>query len=66
MPKVWQIAWPPDATDLSLANALQSIPHQLFNFIAWMVGFSDEPALLHKVSIPHDQCCKVASIYAKI
>ena len=54
--------WPPDASDLSLVNALQSIPHQLFNFIAWIVGFSDEPDLKHKVSLPHDQCCKVASI----
>jgi hypothetical protein len=38
------------------------VPHQLFNFITWMVGFSDEPELQHKVNIPHDQCCKVASI----
>ena len=54
--------WPPDSSDLNLVNSLQSIPHQLFNFIAWIVGFSDEPELQHKVSIPHDQCCKVASI----
>ena len=54
--------WSPNATDLCLVNALQSIPHQLFNFIAWIVGFSDEPELQHKVNIPHDQCCKVASI----
>ena len=28
---------PPDTGDLSFANAVQSIPHKLFNFIAWIV-----------------------------
>ena len=54
--------WPPDASDLTLTNALQSIPHQLFNFISWIVGFSDEPELQDKINLAHDQCCKVASI----
>ena len=56
--------WPPDSHDLNLVNALQSVLHQLFNFIVWVVGFSDEPELQHKVNIPHGQCCKVAQ-YAK-
>ena len=25
--------WPPDASNLTLSNALQSIPYQLFNFM---------------------------------
>lgn len=54
--------WPPDASDLTLGNALQSIPHQLFNFISWIVGFSDEPELQDKVILAHEQCCKVVSI----
>ena len=37
--------WPPDSHDLNLVNALQSVLHQLFNLIAWVVGFSDEPEL---------------------
>ena len=39
--------WLPDSNDLNLVNSLQSMPHQLFNFIAWIVGFSDEPELQH-------------------
>lgn len=54
--------WAPDTSDLSFTNALQSIRHKLFNFSAWIVGFSVEPELQYKVSIPHDKCCKVASI----
>lgn len=54
--------WPAYGSDLNLANAIQSVPQQLFNFISWIVGFSDEPELQHKVNIPHGQCCKVASI----
>ena len=54
--------WPSDASNLNFANALQSIPRKLFNFIAWIVGASVEPELQYKVSIPRDKCCKVASI----
>ena len=37
--------WPPDSHDLTLSSALDSIPTVLYNFLAWAVGYSQEPSL---------------------
>lgn len=56
------VVWPPDSHDLSMEEATKSIPSRLFNFIAWMLGFSVEPVEESKVSISHSETCKVVSI----
>jgi hypothetical protein len=45
-----------------MEEATKSIPCRLFNFIAWMLGFSVEPVEESKVSISHSETCKVISI----
>ena len=37
-----KLPWPPTATDLTLDNALDLVPHQLFNFVAWASGISTQ------------------------
>eukprot|EP00112_Aurelia_sp_Birch-Aquarium-sp1_P021991 Seg6054.2 transcript_id=Seg6054.2/GoldUCD/mRNA.D3Y31 product="hypothetical protein" protein_id=Seg6054.2/GoldUCD/D3Y31 len=37
--------WPPTSVDLTEQNAFRMIPVHLFNFISWILGFSDEPDL---------------------
>ena len=53
---------PPDSHDLSMEEAIRSIPSRLFNFIAWILGFSVEPVEENKVSISVSETCKVVSI----
>ena len=55
-------SWPPDASDLTLENAIDSVPVRLFNFIAWSVGYSQDPVMDERVAVSHSQCCKVVSI----
>ena len=54
--------WPPDSSDLTLENAIDSVPVRLFNFIAWSVGYSQDPIMDERVPVSHSQCCKVISI----
>ena len=54
--------WPPDSQDLTLASALESIPSKIFNFISWLVGYSEEPVQNEKVNLELKDACKVASI----
>ena len=37
------LPWPPTASDLNLDSARRIIPPKLFNFIAWIVGASEDP-----------------------
>ena len=54
--------WPPDSNDLTIDLATESIPIKLFNFVAWAVGYSDEPSVDERVMVSHGQSCKVVSI----
>ena len=56
------VVWPPDSHDLSMEEAIRSIPSRLFNFIAWILGFPVEPVEENKVSISVSETCKVVSI----
>ena len=37
------LPWPPNASDLTVDAACKIIPAKLYNFVAWMIGASDEP-----------------------
>jgi hypothetical protein len=54
--------WPPDSSDLTLECATESIPTKLCNFIAWTLGYSNEPVMDERVVMSRSQMCKVVSI----
>ena len=54
--------WPPDSNDLSMEAALKSIPVKLFNFISWLVGYSEEPNQEGQVALPKKASCKVVAL----
>ena len=54
--------WPPDSHDLTLQFATKSIPVKLYNFLAWAVGFSDEPTGDERVKINENERTRVVSI----
>ncbi|KAJ8023132.1 hypothetical protein HOLleu_38227 [Holothuria leucospilota] len=54
--------WPPSSKDLSIGEAKKFVPHQLYNFISWMVGASTDPVLEDFVSLPEADHLRVISI----
>ena len=54
--------WPPDSNDLSMEAALKSVPVKLFNFISWLVGYSEEPNQEEQVALPKKASCEVVSL----
>ena len=54
--------WPPDSHDLTLQFARESIPVKLYNFLAWAMGFSDEPLCEERVEISGNDQTKLVSI----
>ncbi|PIK62843.1 hypothetical protein BSL78_00177 [Apostichopus japonicus] len=49
--KKTNLPWPPTSDDLTLDAARKIVPTKLYNFIAWIVGVSDEPTDEQKVKI---------------
>ena len=54
--------WPPSAVDLSTDQVLKMVPVVLFNFIAWMLGFSDYPEISSRLELEDSHMTKVLSI----
>jgi hypothetical protein len=54
--------WPPDSHDLTLQFARKSIPVKLYNFLAWTMGFSDQPLREERVQISGNEQTKLVSI----
>ena len=54
--------WPPDSHDLTLQFARESIPVKLYDFLAWAMGFSDEPLFEERVQISENEQTKLVSI----
>lgn len=54
--------WPPDSHDLTIELATASIPPKLFNFVALILGYSNEPAMDVRVQLEDSERCKVVSI----
>ena len=54
--------WPPKETDLTTEAASKIVPPQLFNFIAWCVGASDEVLEEDCVTVSEDVRRKILSI----
>ena len=54
--------WPPLSANLTLEAAFQSIPLELYNFIAWVAGYSSEATIERKVEIQDERKSKVLSL----
>ena len=54
--------WPPDAHDLTPEKTLESLPVKLFNFVAWILGYSEEPDMEARVRVKENEKPKVVSM----
>ena len=43
--------WPPTAEHLTLRSAEAVVPAKLYNFLAWVIGASDDPNMDNKVDV---------------
>ena len=59
---ILNVPWPPVASDLTIDNAKKVVPVELFNTLAWICGFSDEPILEKFVTLKEGKFTKVLSI----
>lgn len=55
-----KLPWPPTAGDLTLENGTSVVPHQLFNFIAWISGMSSQPSD-ERVDVTSEDSRKIVS-----
>ncbi|PIK46417.1 hypothetical protein BSL78_16736 [Apostichopus japonicus] len=54
--------WPPTAAALNLSNAEHVVPTKLYNFLAWVVGASEEPVITSKVKVEDSVHHKLLSV----
>lgn len=54
--------WPPLASDLTMENAKKVVPSQLFNFLAWISGSSDDAQLDEHIHVDKIRYHKLISI----
>ena len=59
---VFNTPWPPRAVDITKENAEKIVSPILFNVLAWICGFSDEPQLDDYVIVKDSQHCKLMTI----
>ena len=57
-----KLPWPPTSVDLTDETALKLIPVKLFNFISWIIGFSDVPEMQTYIKLEDAQMKKVLSL----
>ena len=55
----WYQQWPPVACDIIDKNVKKVVPPLLFNFIAWLLGYSDEPQEVEYVNMDKELAVKV-------
>ena len=58
-------SWPPSSVNLSTTQVLKMVPIMLFNFIAWILGFSDYPEMSCHLELEDSHKTKVLSIYVE-
>ena len=60
--KQWYDQWPPLSSDMTGNNVKKVVPPLLFNFIAWMFGFSTDPEELLFVDVDEKVSLKLFSV----
>ena len=58
----WYETWPPVASDITGDSVRTVVSPIIFNFMAWVVGFSDEPLLDDYLEVNEKEAVKVFSI----
>ena len=61
----FQSPWPPIAANLNVNCTKQLVPHQLFNWISWTTGVSEDPNANGHVSVRDNEekkCCPLHNI----
>lgn len=58
----WYETWPPVASDITGDSVRTVVSPIIFNFMAWVVGFSDEPLLNDYLEVNEKEAVKVFSI----
>ena len=57
-----QTDWPPLSMDITLEASLDVVPVNLFNFLAWSLGLSEDPCLDKHVFVEQKHARKILSI----
>lgn len=58
----WYDKWPPVASEITADSVKKLVPPMLFNFMAWVVGFSDEPEESSYVKVEEKEATKILSL----
>lgn len=59
---IWYENWPPLASDINNESVRKIVSPTLFNFLAWMLGFSDDPDLSEYVEVGEKNAIKLYSL----
>lgn len=57
-----KLPWPPTSVDFTDEMAFKMIPVKLFNFVSWILGFSDAPEMQTYIRLKDSQMKKVLSL----
>ena len=58
----WYDSWPPLASEFTAENVQKLVPPLLFNFIAWFLGFSDEPEDVDYIQLDNKTTATIFSL----
>ena len=58
----WYENWPPFASDINVDNVKKLVPPLLFNFMAWLLGFSDDPESTGYIAVDKKTTAKIYSL----
>ena len=58
----WFDSWPPTASDISFENVKNLVLPILFNFITWVLGFSDDPGQSSYIDVDEADKVKIFSV----
>ena len=58
----WYESWPPLASDITGESVKKQVSPLLFNFVTWLLGFSNEPEDVEYVEVEENVAVKVFSI----
>lgn len=61
-PSTWYNNWPPLASDITAENVKKLVCPRLFNFMAWFLGFSDEPEDAEYIALEEKTTAKIFSL----
>ena len=59
---IWYENWPPLASDITAENIKKLVSPCLFNFMAWLLGFSDDPEDAKYITLEEKTTAKIFSL----